>query len=154
MNCSLLFFSIIFFRRFNQLCATPWRIDEVDIRGCFTEVQTMVKLLAKTGVAVTAAVAPEVPALIMSDRQRLVQVMLNLMTNAMKYTDADSVTLSATTPPPPLPLPIWSYVARIAAPAYSRSTRRVSSPPGSPRCQAPGLELVWVWRCPRFWWRN
>jgi signal transduction histidine kinase len=79
------------------MCATAWRIDEVDVRGCFAEVNSMVKLLAKTGVAVTAAVAPEVPPLIMSDRQRLVQVLLNLMTNAMKYTDAGSVTLSATT---------------------------------------------------------
>jgi hypothetical protein len=43
----------------------PMRIDEVDVRGCFTEVQTMVKLLAKTGVAVSSSVAPNVVGLCM-----------------------------------------------------------------------------------------
>ena len=73
----------------------PLRMDDVDIRECFGEVLRMVKLLAKTGVNVRATVAPDVPPLVLSDRQRLIQVLLNLMTNAMKYTDSGTVTLTA-----------------------------------------------------------
>ena len=55
----------------------PLRLEAVDLRAAFTEVTKMLKLMAKTGVKLVGTVAPDVPALIMSDRQRVVQVRIN-----------------------------------------------------------------------------
>ena len=95
----------------------------------------MVKLLAKTGVAVTATVDPNVPSLILSDRQRLVQVLLNLMTNAMKYTDSGSVHLSARTARVDPPTAI------VAAPPSTAASTVTAAP------QAPAAVEYLVIRC-------
>ena len=73
----------------------PLRLEEVSVQDCFEQVLRMVKFLAKTGVAINGTLAKEVPPLIMTDRQRLIQVIMNLVTNAIKYTDAGHVTISA-----------------------------------------------------------
>jgi two-component system, sensor histidine kinase len=46
-------------------------------------------------------VAPELPAWVMADGKRLKQILFNLMSNAVKFTDAGEVSLTVTTRPAP-----------------------------------------------------
>lgn len=49
----------------------------------------------RKGLALHFAQSPETPAYVMADRVRLVQVLSNLIANAVKYTESGSVTVSA-----------------------------------------------------------
>ncbi|VFQ46000.1 response regulator [Desulfoluna butyratoxydans] len=57
-------------------------------------------LAEEKGLAFTLSLAPEVPDTVETDRQRLEQILKNLLTNALKFTDTGSVSLSITMPSP------------------------------------------------------
>ncbi len=69
---------------------------EVDLDQVLESVVESFALEAhRKGLALHFAQSPETPAYVMADRVRLVQVLSNLIANAVKYTGAGSVTVSA-----------------------------------------------------------
>jgi signal transduction histidine kinase len=66
----------------------PLTVDEADMRDLVADAAETAGLLAEAqGVEVTSAV-PEVPVPLAIDRQRMRELLLNLVTNAVKYTPA------------------------------------------------------------------
>jgi PAS domain S-box-containing protein len=73
------------------------RVDAVDLRASIDRVVDAVRpMLDKKGLALTVTV-PGGLAPIVSDRRRVEQVLLNLLNNAIKFTDEGRVTLSVET---------------------------------------------------------
>jgi signal transduction histidine kinase len=71
------------------------RAEPFDLRASLEQATASVKVLAdKKGLALTAVVAPEVSEIV-SDRRRVEQIILNLLNNAIKFTDRGGVTLTA-----------------------------------------------------------
>ena len=65
-----------------------------DLTACLAELDQMFRLRAEEkGLDFAVALAREVPAQIVADPKRLRQVLINLLGNAVKFTDAGSVTL-------------------------------------------------------------
>jgi hypothetical protein len=65
-----------------------------DLAACLAELDQMFRLRAEEkDLAFAVALAPEVPTTIVADPKRLRQVLINLLGNAIKFTDAGHVTL-------------------------------------------------------------
>ena len=72
-------------------------VEPVDIRGLVSELTRSHALVAQSKkVALTSSVAPDVPALILTDRLRLGQIITNLLSNAVKFTARGSISLTVT----------------------------------------------------------
>jgi Na+/proline symporter/signal transduction histidine kinase len=66
-----------------------WRISEIDMREVIEDAVTATsQLLKEKGIALEVTLADNVP-VITADRDRLMQVMLNLLSNAAKFCDRD-----------------------------------------------------------------
>jgi PAS domain S-box-containing protein len=71
------------------------RAESFDLRTSLEHATALVKVLAdKKGLVLTANVAPEIGGMV-SDRRRVEQIVLNLLNNAIKFTDRGTVTLTA-----------------------------------------------------------
>lgn len=67
---------------------------DFDLRQCLEDIQDILAFKAhEKGLELTSYVAPGVPALLRGDPGRLRQVLVNLMTNAIKFTPAGEVTV-------------------------------------------------------------
>jgi len=67
----------------------------VDLHRLIGEVQVLMQMAAQTkGLGLTVNVAPEVPAGVVVDGKRLKQILFNLMSNAVKFTDQGRVGLA------------------------------------------------------------
>lgn len=74
--------------------------EDVAIRGITDELRGLFGVLAKEkGLDFSIAVEPEVPSVIETDRVRLGQILKNLISNALKFTAAGSVSLTIRRPP-------------------------------------------------------
>ena len=73
--------------------------EPVDLRASVEKVAALVKPLAdKKGLALRVELAPEIGT-VQSDQRRVEQVLLNLLNNALKFTERGEITLSAQTVP-------------------------------------------------------
>ena len=69
-------------------------VEPLAVRPVVEEVRSLTEVLARNrGLRLVVSAAPE--AMVLADRQRLKQVLLNLVGNALKFTDAGSVTVTA-----------------------------------------------------------
>lgn len=69
--------------------------EPFDVRASITKVTGIVKPLAeKNGLALRVEIAPEVGTIV-SDARRVEQILLNLLNNAIKFTERGTVTLTA-----------------------------------------------------------
>jgi signal transduction histidine kinase/HAMP domain-containing protein len=72
-------------------------VEELDVAPLAEEVIALIRPQADVkGLAVQAEIAPSLPA-VLADRSRIRQVLVNLMSNAVKFTDEGSVTIHAAT---------------------------------------------------------
>ena len=89
----------------SQIEAGQLKVSEepFDLRASIEKTVAIVRPLAdKKGLALHAELAPEIGRLV-SDPRRVEQVLLNLLTNAVKFTEPGAVTLTATIAPAVLP---------------------------------------------------
>jgi len=74
----------------------------LDFNRLLRDVQALMALSAEAkGLALRVHVAPELPPWVMADGKRLKQILFNLMSNAVKFTDDGEVSLTVTTRPAP-----------------------------------------------------
>ena len=74
----------------------PVRLSSIKLRELIREIMSEVEpLIATSNLVVTASVPGGLP-VIRSDRQKVKQILLNLLTNALKFTPRGSVTVSCT----------------------------------------------------------
>ena len=67
----------------------------VDLTGLLDHVTALVApVAAKKGLMLTLAPAPDLPRTVAGDARRITQILLNLLNNAVKFTDTGSVTLT------------------------------------------------------------
>lgn len=72
------------------------RMAPLRLKALVHNAMTLLLPLAKgKGIHLSSSVAPEVPEYVKGDGNRLRQVLLNLVTNAIKFTDAGSITVEA-----------------------------------------------------------
>jgi PAS domain S-box-containing protein len=72
----------------------PVRLSSIKLRELVDEIMSEVEpLIARSNVTVTASVPAGLP-VVRSDRQKVKQILLNLLTNALKFTRRGSVTVS------------------------------------------------------------
>lgn len=70
--------------------------EPVDVRAIVEAVITLFRRDAeRKGLAFTAAIDPALPSLVMTDGTRLRQILINLVSNAIKFTDRGSVLITA-----------------------------------------------------------
>ncbi|MEO5823521.1 MAG: response regulator, partial [Vicinamibacteraceae bacterium] len=68
--------------------------DSFDVQRCVVDAVGTLKLRAgEKGLAIRAAIAPDVPRYVAGDELRLRQIVVNLLGNAVKFTDAGEVTV-------------------------------------------------------------
>jgi PAS domain S-box-containing protein len=73
----------------------PVRAERFSLRGCLEHVINLVKASAeKKGLSITLATASSLEEMV-SDRRRVEQILLNLLNNAVKFTEQGGVTLTA-----------------------------------------------------------
>jgi signal transduction histidine kinase/CheY-like chemotaxis protein len=76
-------------------------LDQVDFEGVRSYVEQAFRPQAdEKGLELSVEVSPDLPVSIITDAQRLQQILRNLLSNAVKFTDAGSVTLSIFRAPP------------------------------------------------------
>ena len=74
----------------------------LDFHRLLRDVQSLMALSAEAkGLDLRVHVAPELPAWVLADGKRLKQILFNLMSNAVKFTDAGEVSLTVSTRPAP-----------------------------------------------------
>ena len=74
----------------------------LDFHRLLRDVQALMALSAEAkGLTLRVQVAPELPPWVMADGKRLKQILFNLMSNAVKFTDAGEVSLTVSTRPAP-----------------------------------------------------
>lgn len=72
-------------------------VNDVDLRASLQDVIDLYRLVAsQRGINLTLDVTPDVPKLLRTDQARLRQIFLNLVGNAVKFTEKGSVTVRAT----------------------------------------------------------
>ena len=72
-----------------------WKMQKLDVQGIIERAMLATSsLFAKKGLAQLSDIAPELPN-VTGDRDRLIQVVINLISNAVKFTDAGFVTCRA-----------------------------------------------------------
>ncbi len=84
---------------FSKIEAGRFTLEETkfDLVALLDTVQSMLLERAESkGLSLHLKIAPQVPPLIQADAQKLRQVVINLMSNAIKFTEQGSVTLSVT----------------------------------------------------------
>lgn len=67
----------------------------VSVRGVIEDAILALRHIGKTGVTLRAEVDASVPAAVLSDATRLMQIVMNLVTNSLKHTDAGEVVVLA-----------------------------------------------------------
>ncbi len=78
-----------------KLTEVPYSSNEL-----FTEIIELVRTRARDkGLTLRVEIDPGIPAVLIGDQRRLVQIILNLLTNAIKYTPEGEVVLSASSEP-------------------------------------------------------
>ncbi len=78
-------------------------LDLIDLLHTLRSMMTE-RVQAK-GIGLTFEIAPEVPQFVITDEKKLRQVLLNLLTNAIKFTQVGGITLQATAPASATPVP-------------------------------------------------
>ncbi|MGL4944611.1 MAG: ATP-binding protein [Thermoguttaceae bacterium] len=84
---------------FSKIEAGKLEIEQISfsIRKCLEQIETLLRETAqKKGVALTLRVADDVPDELIGDPVRLGQIVMNLMTNAIKFTPKGGVTVTIT----------------------------------------------------------
>ncbi len=76
-------------------------IAPFDLKECIDGAVALIRTLAaEKGLAITATIAPGVPAVVQGDVSRLRQILLNVLNNAVKFTDKGRVELTVESGPP------------------------------------------------------
>ena len=75
-----------------QLDHSPFKLERV-VRGV---VNIFTPQASKKGITLDYTIAPDIPAMVIGDHNRLRQVLLNLVSNAVKYTDEGGVQVRVT----------------------------------------------------------
>jgi signal transduction histidine kinase/ActR/RegA family two-component response regulator len=88
-------------------------------------VSTMRAAAEKKRLNMTWCVAPEIPAVLVGDESRLRQVMLNLIGNAIKFTESGGVTFSARLASNAGPLPVVEFSVRDTGPGIAPDKQRL-----------------------------
>jgi len=88
-------------------------------RAMEAAVSTMRAAAEKKGLSLTWRIAPEVPAVLVGDESRLRQVMLNLIGNAIKFTESGSVTFEARLACDDGPVPLVEFSVRDTGPGIA-----------------------------------
>ena len=71
---------------------TPLAPSNFNLRGLLTDLTNMFRLRAENkGLGFAVTVAPSVPAVLLADEKKLRQILINLLGNAIKFTDRGSV---------------------------------------------------------------
>ena len=107
----------------------------LDLHRLLRDVQALMALSAEAkDLALRVHVAPELPAWVMADGKRLKQILFNLMSNAVKFTDEGEVSLTVTTRPAPAdalgaePMHELRFVVRDSGIGYERGHARPAVP--------------------------
>jgi signal transduction histidine kinase/CheY-like chemotaxis protein len=82
---------------FSKIEAGRMELEELpfDLRECIDSAATLIRTLAADkGIAVTTEIDPAVPSVVVGDVSRLRQILLNVLNNAVKFTEAGSVALT------------------------------------------------------------
>jgi signal transduction histidine kinase/ActR/RegA family two-component response regulator len=82
---------------FSKIEAGRMDLEELpfDLRECVESAVALIRTLASDkGIAVTSTIAPGTPEIVMGDVSRLRQILLNVLNNAVKFTQEGSVDLS------------------------------------------------------------
>jgi len=88
-------------------------------------VNTMRAAADKKGLSLTWSTAPEIPAMLVGDESRLRQVMLNLIGNAIKFTESGAVILEAHMACDEGPLPLVEFSVRDTGPGIPADKQRL-----------------------------
>jgi CheY-like chemotaxis protein len=75
-----------------------------DLRACVESVVELIgPVAAKKGIELAYGIEPGTPETALGDVSRLRQILLNLLNNAVKFTEQGEITISVTSPPPAVP---------------------------------------------------
>lgn len=125
------------------------RLEAFALRGLFEHVVEFVApAAARKGIALRHALADDLPARVVGDTLRLRQVVLNLMSNAIKFTDHGSVALHAGVTPHGSGVRLRVEVRDTGPGITSAALARLFQPfnrvsePGAARREGTGLGLV------------